>query len=173
MPSGVYVHPVSIAVNVATEFVDHYAIMELDSWATSEEIKNAYRQLRGKYFGTDIAKYRALQSAFDILVDKEAKWKYDKMYREMKGFPAPPPLKDANTEIQSKVVEIEEGDERPKDNNAQLKKHVPMGKSVLGLRPYPSFIPILEAYAGRATHPELICSRPKYVLSIAKNATPI
>jgi hypothetical protein len=79
IPSGVYLSPASTTLtrsrspSLDTEFIDHYAVMGVDNWATSEEIKTAFRRLRGTYFNTDAVKYRALQAAFDVLADRDAR----------------------------------------------------------------------------------------------------
>lgn len=193
LPLGVYVSPLSFSH--AEDFIDHYAIMELDCWATSEEIKNAHRHLRVKYFKTDLKKYRALQAAFDILANSEARHTYDTIYRSMKGMPVPPPLNSASPppstllatdaqptrmespvdfdEVTEAVEKVNMEAEGEKDPNAALKKFTWEGKiAMLGTQPYQSFVPILAAYEGLDEHLHYRCSRPKYVLTFAKNALP-
>ncbi|KAF2689167.1 hypothetical protein K458DRAFT_276246, partial [Lentithecium fluviatile CBS 122367] len=82
-------------------FVDHYAVLGLDPWATTEEIKVAHRSLRGEYFRTDASKYLALQTAYAVLVNWEARRDYDKELRERLGLPAPPPSATAPASIQA------------------------------------------------------------------------
>ncbi|KAF2749210.1 hypothetical protein M011DRAFT_475941 [Sporormia fimetaria CBS 119925] len=62
---------------------NHYAILQLTPRATTAEIKDAYRRLRAEYFRSDPLKYRALQAAFDVLVDVEARGKYDGLMGNM------------------------------------------------------------------------------------------
>ena len=64
-----------------TEFVDHYAILELGPEATVGEIKAAFRRLRVAYFQSDATKYRALTTAIELLADEEARAEYDEIYR--------------------------------------------------------------------------------------------
>ncbi|KAF2873083.1 hypothetical protein BDV95DRAFT_617818 [Massariosphaeria phaeospora] len=68
-------------------FTDHYAILALSISATTEDIKTAFRRLRADFFRTDLAKYRALQAAYDVLVDREAREAYDAMCRKRMGLP--------------------------------------------------------------------------------------
>ena len=73
-----------------TEFVDHYAILEVGPEATVDEIKAAFRRLRVSYFQSDATKYRALQAAMELLADKEARAGYDEIYRaQIGGAPTP------------------------------------------------------------------------------------
>ncbi|KAJ4297849.1 hypothetical protein N0V90_005748 [Kalmusia sp. IMI 367209] len=69
---------------------DHYAALGLDHWATTEEVKAQFRALRSEYFNTDVTKYRKLQMAYAVLVDWEARRKYDVEYRQRLGLPPPP-----------------------------------------------------------------------------------
>lgn len=95
---------VSTPTSAPPLFADHYRTLGLDHWATSEEIKTAYRQLREEYFNTDAIKYRALQAAYAVLVDWEARRAYDVVYRERLGVPGPP-----SAVGRKKVVEVVEG----------------------------------------------------------------
>ena len=111
IPSGVFIHPMSIMMSDRNslmlskpaspdgkfEFQDHYAVLELrDMWATSEEIKQAFRRLREEAFRTDGTKYRALQAAYEVLVDMDSRLKYDNIYRAGRGLPLrPPPVANA------------------------------------------------------------------------------
>ncbi|KAF2655788.1 hypothetical protein K491DRAFT_778473 [Lophiostoma macrostomum CBS 122681] len=226
LPSGVYLNPVCTTASAlahaasrpstASGFVDHYAILQLDNWATSEEIKDAYRRLRGEYFRSDAAKYRALQAAFDVLADREARWDYDREYRARKGLPEPAPLgagAQAQTQVQAQrnggrgrghvhvhgvakagsealhdfaAMAVDADIEKLEmavqvlavrdahDANWGLKRYSvgKSAKSLLGTRPYPSFVPILQVYDGRIKHPELTCTRPRYVGGMARMALP-
>lgn len=244
---------------------DHYAILHLDTWATSEEIKAAYRNLRLEYFRSDPAKYRALQAAYAVLVDAEARRKYDIVYRASKGLPVPVcrpstltaekekenqgenlryngnkdakpnttaevqtqrKLTDSKTVQQSRLGRVQRQANKLEDvisasaaARLSTEKKIPMPSdikkpqlavdtsltqqesSISPLRAaspveaalpihdpnralkmhvfnmkhysntvqhcYQSYIPILEAYRGRRSHPELLCMRPKYVSGLA------
>lgn len=73
-----------------TEFVDHYAILELGPEATVDEIKAAFRRLRVAYFQSDATKYRALTQAMELLADGEARSEYDEIWRVHNGVERPP-----------------------------------------------------------------------------------
>ncbi|KAF2636546.1 hypothetical protein P280DRAFT_533675 [Massarina eburnea CBS 473.64] len=93
IPAGVFLNPACAtrtSLGTTTHFVDHYAVFGLDIWATSEEVKAKYRALRGEYFRTDPVKYRALQAAYTVLVDRDARLQYDSLYRGRVGLPLPP-----------------------------------------------------------------------------------
>ncbi|KAF2257012.1 hypothetical protein BU26DRAFT_575424 [Trematosphaeria pertusa] len=207
-PAGVFLSPASAALShshshstsssssssslsaipsIDQEFQNYYAILRLDHWATSEEIKDAYRKLRAEYFHTDAGKYRALQEAYAVLVDRNARWNYDCVYRERIGVPQPPLphthsgslrmqkggfVKQAQEMMVVEVKKKEEEVKRKNDPNWVLKHHKQVFKPVLGTRPYQSFVPILAVYEGRQAHPTLKCQRPRYVGSMAKNARP-
>jgi curved DNA-binding protein CbpA len=159
--------------------------MGLDCWATSEEIKEAHRRLRAVYFRTDSEKYHALQIAYGILVNAEARFRYDEVYRARKGLPPPqppnpsilipslePPVPMAEhnhrtTKGRGSPVEMQEV-----DHNAALKKHKAPRSAITGTRPYQSFLPIPEAYKDSDRHPKLMCEMPKYVLNMAKCSYP-
>lgn len=206
LPSGVYLSPASAILSRSptpkrnpapnTDFVDHYAVMGLDNWATSEEIKAVYRRLRGEYFGSNnVIKYRALQAAFDVLADREARWTYDKMWRARKGLPTPPPLKTqkagghVNLSVAERVGVFERRDSKevvcpapaPAPVEVEMEVEVKEAEAeavtvvrtpLIGTRPYHSYIPILAVYDGHDVHPTLKCGRPKYVMDVAKNAGP-
>lgn len=73
-----------------TEFVDHYAILEVGPEATIDEIKAAFRRLRVAYFQSDAKKYRALTTAMELMADEEARAEYDEVYRaQVGGAPTP------------------------------------------------------------------------------------
>jgi curved DNA-binding protein CbpA len=245
LPSGVYLNPICTTASALSHastrpisqsqnsdgFVDHYAILQLDNWATSEEIKAAYRRLRVEFFRTDAVKYRALQAAFDVLADREARWSYDRMYRGRKGLPVPvgldagaggmtngkgegtatargkdqgkgtvigkvraledsiqtqtfaaavksvdtAPLRAVEAEVEDLETTMQAMDVRdPDDANWALKRYsVRQGaSSVMGTCPYHSFVPMLQVYEGRAKHPKLKCTRPRYVGGMARMAVP-
>ena len=66
---------------VSSEAIDHYAILEITPQASTDDVKAAYRRLRVLYFTSDAKKYRALQAAFDTLMDPEARQAYDANYK--------------------------------------------------------------------------------------------
>ncbi|KAF2708412.1 hypothetical protein K504DRAFT_503575 [Pleomassaria siparia CBS 279.74] len=71
---------------------DYYAVLGIDHWATSEEIKTAYRRLRGRLFqASTLGHYRALQGAFTVLADAETRSKYDVAWRAKHNVPGPGP----------------------------------------------------------------------------------
>ncbi|KAJ8116311.1 hypothetical protein OPT61_g2218 [Boeremia exigua] len=73
-----------------TEFVDHYAILEVGPAASIDEIKAAFRRLRVAYFQSDAKKYRALTTAMELMADEEARAEYDEVYRaQVGGAPMP------------------------------------------------------------------------------------
>ncbi|KAF2005202.1 hypothetical protein P154DRAFT_354559 [Amniculicola lignicola CBS 123094] len=183
LPSGVYINHASAALSssppphgnsVAKNFVDHYAILNLDCWATSEEIKASYRALRTQYFSSNPLRYRALQAAFDTLVDRQARVAYDQVYRMRMGLPpprdvmpAPHPSRNSGSDEKALPVHVE----TKREPNDALKMFVWGRYHVLiGSRPYQSWIPMREGYRGREMHPVLLCQRPKYVLLKARNA---
>lgn len=188
IPSGVYLSSASTtltrsrSLSLDTEFIDHYAVMGVDNWATSEEIKTAFRRLRGTYFNTDAVKYRALQAAFDVLADREARWTYDGVWRGRRGLPGPSPLATLKVGIVKERIGVLER----KDSKEVLatfpveiipeveteEEKVMVRTPLIGTRAYHSYIPIVIGYGGQRVHPVLKCARPKYVLDIAKNAMP-
>ncbi|KAF2622613.1 hypothetical protein BU25DRAFT_425559 [Macroventuria anomochaeta] len=72
------------------EFVDHYAILEVGSEATVDEIKAAFRRLRVAYFQSDAKKYRALTAAMELMADEELRAEYDEIYRARVGGASTP-----------------------------------------------------------------------------------
>ncbi|KAH7075804.1 hypothetical protein BKA63DRAFT_412751 [Paraphoma chrysanthemicola] len=167
----------------APGFIDHYASLELQSNASIDEIRAAFRRLRGLYFTTDAVKYRAAQAAFDVLANPAARQDYDLIYRSR---PAPSAAtwdeiletkhgrKDsAHSENRPiPVVEEEEEEVRSEDPNWALKRHRRLYEPVIGTELYQSYIPILDAYTGRERHPVWKCRRPVYVGEAAVNARP-
>ncbi|KAF2994937.1 hypothetical protein E8E13_001756 [Curvularia kusanoi] len=73
-----------------TEFVDHYAVLQVSSSASIDEIKAAFRKLRVAYFQSDAKKYRALTTAMELMADEEARAEYDEVYRAQMGGAASP-----------------------------------------------------------------------------------
>jgi curved DNA-binding protein CbpA len=181
--------PLMSPSNEASEPVDHYAILELDPHASEEDVRTAYRRLRVVYFQqSDAKKYRALQAAFDVLMDPEARQAYDSNYtasaptvgsmgevleqpkhgRKDSGHSSAG--KDAQTTIEEEEEEIEAI--RNEDPNWGLKRQRRLHNPVIGSESYHSFVPILQAYRFQVQHPLLKCRRPTYVLRIARNAWP-
>lgn len=159
--------------------IDHYAILELDFHAPVEDVKASYRRLRGVYFHSDAKKYRALQAAFDTLMDPEARQAYDLNY-------VPPSLpgmeqskherKDSGlggTAGMAAVPEEEyfEEDLRSDDPNWALKRHRRLYEPMIGTQPYHSYIPLPGSYDvnGRC---RLSSCRPVYVGCFATMARP-
>jgi hypothetical protein len=165
------------------DFTDHYASLELESNASIDEIRAAFRRLRGQYFTTDAVKYRAAQAAFDILANPAARQDYDSMYR---ARPIPFNL-GAAAEAKHGRADSAHGDEavltalseeeeaeaaRSQDSNWALKRHRRLYEPVIGTQPYASYIPILTMYDGMERHPVLGCRRPVYNGSMAVYARP-
>jgi hypothetical protein len=176
IPSGVYLFTASTTLThshsppLDTEFIDHYAIMGLDNWATSDEIKTAFRRLRSNYFNADAVKYRALQAAFDILADQEARWMYDRIWRALSAGIVKERVsvlerKDSKEVLARFPVEIVQ------EVNVE-EEDIVVRTPLIGTRAYHSYVPILTVYEGQRVHPVLECARPKYILGIAKNAMP-
>jgi hypothetical protein len=166
------------------DFIDHYASLELASNASIDEVRAAFRRLRGLYFSTDAVKYRAAQAAFDVLANPAARQDYDTMYR---ARPVPFSL-DSAMDIDAKhgrtdsahgdealsVLSEEEETEasRGADPNWALKRHRRLYEPVMGTLPYTSYIPIIAEYDGFQRHPVLGCRRPVYLGEIAVNSRP-
>lgn len=102
LPAGAYIHPMSMTMTNAMlskppltidangEIPDHYAILELDDpWARSGEIQDAFCRLRAEAFQNDVVKYRALQAAYEVLINMDSRYAYDVIYRPARGLPAP------------------------------------------------------------------------------------
>jgi hypothetical protein len=163
-------------------FVDHYSIMNLDMWATSEEIKEAHRKLRAEYFSTDAVKYKALMTAYSVLIDTEERWAYDREYRARMGMPPPVSLdatlsglqQPSPSEVQDESVHVADEDVREVNgnnpNHVLATHHIRTAGYVpfLGTRPYHSYVPIAVGYEGRERHETLMCRRPRYSLRIAR-----
>jgi hypothetical protein len=181
----------------SSEFVDHYAILELDPRASAEQIKAAYRRLRMVYFQSNAIKYRALCAAFDVLADPEARQEYDSTYPTHLALSPRSSLgavleqskherKDSGhlmadveaATIQEEMTPVQEEEEEPQDTRNQddpnwgLKRHRRLHDPLIGTEPYQSFVPILELYEGRTSHPTLRCRRPTYTGCEATNAMP-
>jgi len=179
------------------DFPDHYATMKLDTWCTSEEIKTAYRQLRGEYFApATMDKYRALQNAYVVLTNRETRWAYDVKWRAARGLPAPTPVRvpsgikgnrnGSYVGVKDRVGELEKRDSKEflkapsatkcvaSDSPAiEIGERVGVARiPLVSTRPYNSWIPILALYNGKDIHPRLKCRRPRYVLHDAYNSTP-
>lgn len=167
---------------------DHYGILELDVHASDDEIRAAYRRLRVVYFQSDAKKYRALQAAFDTLMDPEARQAYDVTYpaqapavgdiretmeptkheRKDSGHSSSGKLADLVILEEEEVVE----EARDDDPNWALKRHRKLQEPEIGTEPYPSFVPVLQVYQYRARHPSLQCRRPTYQGDLACHAYP-
>lgn len=162
--------------------VDHYAILELDPHATTEDIKAAYRRLRAVYFQSDAKKYRALQAAFDTLLDPEARQVYDSSYAarasSLEGSDPKHERKDSVTGTDGGIATVlEEEDEdattcaRTEDPNWALKRHQRLYAPLIGTRPYWSYVPMSTAYDFK--NPKRSnCHRPTYVGRLATMSLP-
>jgi hypothetical protein len=100
--AGAYIHPMSMSmtnsmlskptltIDTKGQVPDHYAVLELDDpWARSGEIQDAFCRLRADAFKHDVAKYRALQAAYEVLINMDSRYAYDVIYRPARGLPAP------------------------------------------------------------------------------------
>jgi len=170
-----------------TLHVDHYAILELDPQANTDDIKAAYRRLRAVYFQSDAKKYRALQAAFDTLLDPEARQAYD---ATCAAHPSSSPSgtadavepkhgrKDSATGTEGGIATVsEEGEDMRDDDgphhdpNWALKRHQRRRSHVIGTQHYWSHIPISTRYHSTDTNP-LACGRPAYLGHFAVMAFP-
>jgi curved DNA-binding protein CbpA len=93
-PTGIFISPVCHATPhlpslLSPDFTDYYSVLHLSHLATSDEIKTAHRKLRVQYFETDANKYNALQTAYAVLIDGEARRNYDVVYRMRFGLAVP------------------------------------------------------------------------------------
>jgi hypothetical protein len=178
------------------DIADHYAILSLDHNATTDEIKARYRSVREVYFATNPQKYRALQAAYAVLVDWEARRQYDVMYRQMRGLPPVGMDGDEDEGVEAdggEVVETGGGLERgcgvggggaevdivagdreessrDDDPNWALKHHRWVYEPVIGTRPYHSFVPLFIKRDKRHA-----CAKPgvpRYTGSMATNSRP-
>ncbi|EOA90676.1 uncharacterized protein SETTUDRAFT_166621 [Exserohilum turcica Et28A] len=143
------------------EPMDHYTILEIPREATTDEIKAAYRRLRVVYFSSDAKKYRALQAAFDVLMDPEAREIYDvthppraaapstlasigetleqgKHWRQDSAHGDDPVIPEEEEEEEEEVV----ADVRDDDPNWGLKRYHPICEPLLGSEPYMSYVPL-------------------------------
>ncbi|KAH7398783.1 hypothetical protein DE146DRAFT_655570 [Phaeosphaeria sp. MPI-PUGE-AT-0046c] len=165
------------------DFIDHYTSLELAANASIDEVRSAFRRLRGLYFSTDAVKYRAAQAAFDVLANPAARQDYDLLYRSRpvsnitaesvnpsKHGRADSAHGDEAMAVLSEEEEIEAA--RSMDPNWALKRHRRLYEPVTGTQLYSSFIPILQMYDGFERHPVLGCRRPVYVGDMAVNARP-
>ncbi|KAF2737591.1 hypothetical protein EJ04DRAFT_521098 [Polyplosphaeria fusca] len=205
IPSGVYLNPASAHLRPEStslisieELPDHYEILGLDIWATSEEIKASYRQLRGQFFRSEPQKYRKLQAAFDVLANRDSRLAYDKVYRVAKSLPEPaphqgktigqverlvakmnlaspspppPPRVEGSGPVEEMQIAVaKEAEEKVDvDPNAALKNFKLLYKPLIGTLPYHSLVPIATSYDG-GNSPK--CGRPKYVFAAAMNSLP-
>lgn len=176
--------------------VDHYAILELDPQASTDDIKAAYRRLRVVYFQSDAKKYRALQAAFDTLLDPEARQAYDSSgaarvsssLTSLGGTggtgetgetgESKHERKDSVTGtdgVMTTVSEEEEDMEDPQtqrhDPNWALKRHQRRHNHLIGTQRYWSHIPMASRYNRRDTD-LLACRRPTYLGQFAIMACP-
>lgn len=159
---------------------DHYAILEITPRATTDEVKAAYRRLRVVYFSSDAKKYRALQAAFDVLMDPQSREAYDATYQPA----AAPPVSLASIgEILDSgklwrqdsahgddpvIPEEDEDDDeqvRTDDPNWGLKRYHFVHEPVLGSMPYMSYIPL-------PNYSLPLCGTPRYTGEFAINALP-
>jgi len=189
-PSSIYVSDASILLSLknpimspddssspasdTSDFIDHYANLELEPNASIDDVKAAFRRLRGQYFTTNAAKYRAAQAAFDVLANPAARQDYDSLYRARPSQSLDEILDmskhgrtdsahgdEAAMPVLSEEEEAEVG--RSQDPNWGLKRHRRLYEPVIGTQPYASFIPIDEMYDGFQRHPLLGCRRPVYL----------
>lgn len=162
------------------DFIDHYASLELEANASIDQVRSAFRRLRGLYFSTDAVKYRAAQAAFDVLANPAARQDYDILYRARPidmGTVTPSKHGRADSahgdEAMAVLSEEEEFEAaRSMDPNWALKRHRRLYEPVTGTQPYASFVPILTMYDGFERHPVLGCRRPVYLGDMAVNARP-
>lgn len=173
--------------NESSGFVDHYASLELPPNASIDEVKSAFRRLRGLYFTQDAKRYRAAQAAFDVLANPIAREDYDAIYRSRPSqhntslaemleqskrgrSDSAHSGEDVAMPVLSEEEELEAA--RSQDANWGLKHHRRLYEPVVGTQPYTSFIPMLVEYEGVQRHPVLGCRRPVYVGKIAVYARP-
>ncbi|KAI8934725.1 hypothetical protein NX059_008415 [Plenodomus lindquistii] len=159
--------------------VDHYAILELGPQASTDDIKAAYRRLRVVYFSSDAKKYRALQAAFDTLLDPEARQLYDSKYAAAYALSADSKheRKDSVTGTDGGIATVLEEEEedieaaRSQDPNWGLKRHQRLYAPLIGTQPYWSHIPIATWHDLRnLDDPD--SRRPMYVGQIATMSLP-
>ncbi|KAF2830060.1 hypothetical protein CC86DRAFT_367938 [Ophiobolus disseminans] len=166
-----------------SEFVDHYAALELPPNASIDDVKAAFRRLRLLYFTTNPAKYRLAQAAFDVLANPAARQDYDAIYRPPNAASLAEVMdqskrgrSDSAHSDQAAMPVVSEEDEieaaQNQDVNWRLKHHRRLYEPVIGTQPYASYIPILSAYDGVQRHPHLGCRRPVYLNHLAVNSRP-
>jgi hypothetical protein len=159
----------------SSEAIDHYAILEITPQASTDDVKAAYRRLRVLYFTSDAKKYRALQAAFDTLMDPEARQAYDANYQAPSSLssidgimqPAKHGRQDSAHGDDAVIPEEEEEieDIRTDDPNWGLKRYQPSNEVLLGSEPYMSYIPLpVRALPW--------CRPLEYVGTFARNALP-
>jgi hypothetical protein len=163
----------------SSDAVDHYAILEITPSASTDDVKAAYRRLRSAYFASDAKKYRALQAAFDTLMDPEARQAYDANYQARAAAPsslssidgimqqAKHGRQDSAHGDEPVILEEEEEieDVRTDDPNWGLKRHQQTHELVLGSEPYMSYVPL-------PTRALPWCRQVVYVGTFARNALP-
>lgn len=163
--------------NDTSDFMDHYAILELQPQASAEQITSAFRRLRAAYFQSDAKKYKALTTAFDVLRDPDARQAYDFTYRQHALALTLNSISEAMESSKHERKDSAMGDDPPmamlaeeeeleamrnQDPNWRLKRHQMQYEPLIGTQPYQSYVPILVEYNGRRRHPTLKCSRPTY-----------
>jgi hypothetical protein len=167
-------------------FIDHYKSLELEPNASIDDVRAAFRRLRSLYFSTDAAKYRAAQTAFDVLANPAARQDYDAIYRtrpaentsslgavmEQPKHGRADSAHGDDAAMPAVSEEEEEETARYEDPNWALKRHRRLYEPVIGTQLYASYIPILDAYYGLERHPVLKCRRPVYIGDMAVHARP-
>lgn len=192
-PTSPHDSVLSPTTSETSDSTDHYAILELPFTATRDDVLAAFRRLRVVYFQSDAKKYRALQTAMEVLANPVTRQEYDSTYQPL-AVQAAPSLnevleqtkhgrKDSAHSDRSAVQPVLEEDEeeamvaeiaaaRSQDPNWALKHHRPLYEPVMGTMPYHSFVPILDVYHGLLRHPTLKCRRPVYTGEMAINSRP-
>ncbi|KAF1935957.1 hypothetical protein EJ02DRAFT_459922 [Clathrospora elynae] len=158
----------------ASDVIDHYTILELGPQASTEQVKAAYRRLRVVYFSSNAQKYRALQAAFDTLMDPEARQVYDLNYQapSLSGTgeiidPSKHSRADSHHGDDMAILEEDEDMEaaRSQDPNWGLKRHQRPQEPLIGSEPYPSYLPLPTHFLSK-------CNRPAYIGQFARTALP-
>jgi len=171
---------------------DHYAILELDPTATRDDVLAAFRRLRVVYFQSDASKYRALQTAMEVLANPVTRQEYDSTYtprsahvssldgvmeqvkhgRKDSAHSERPAVEAVQEEDEEELRAAELAAARSNDPNWALKHHLRLYEPATGTSPYHSYIPILQDYTGLLRHPFWACRRPNYIGKVAMNARP-
>lgn len=171
---------------------DHYDILELTPTAARDDVLAAFRRLRVVYFQSDAKKYRALQTAMEVLANPVTRQEYDSTYTpraqpvtSLNGMiePIKHGRKDSAHSDRPAVQPISEEDEeelrqaeivkaRSQDSNWALKHHMRLYEPVMGTAPYHSLIPIDSGYHGLQRHPVWQCRRPAYIGELAIHSRP-